>query len=122
MQFPRSRSIVECRKGLVFLRSIRVEAMSLLQKMIKGWKSTASSARHDDRAISPAAASQLANLRQFESIGVTHCRLRSAGDERTTPLEHMMDGKRITVAEARQLVEQSEDQIARSVFVAEIEF
>lgn len=70
----------------------------------------------------PTAEKQLLELSKYEEIGVTHCRLLSARDERSTEIEKWFDGKRLTLNEARSLITKHGLDIQRSVFQAEIEF
>lgn len=64
----------------------------------------------------------LHDLRRQEEAGIKYCTFASAHDERCTPLERKMDGKRLTIKQARRLVLTSSDEISRSRFRAEIKF
>ena len=67
-------------------------------------------------------AGNLFSLRQMEDIGVTHCRFSSSHDERDTPLERKLDGKKMTIEQARQMVLTRSDEIPRGWFRSEIKF
>jgi len=79
-------------------------------------------ALEDAIIVTTSNANKLHNLRRYREVGVTHCSLLSAGDERCTELEQKLDSKRLTIDEATDLVRNHGNEIARSVFQAEIEF
>ncbi|KNY16747.1 hypothetical protein AKG11_10305 [Shinella sp. SUS2] len=64
----------------------------------------------------------LHNLRRMEEADVTHCTLSSAGDERDTSFEKKMNGKRMTLSQARNLTLERSDDFPRSVFRGEVKF
>jgi len=63
----------------------------------------------------------LHTLRRIEEAGISHCKLSSSKDERSTEIERAMDGKPLTIAEARLLIAEHEADIRRSAFIAVIE-
>lgn len=67
-------------------------------------------------------ASQLHGLRRSEEIGVKRVRFMSARDERSTDLERRLEGREMSIAQARKLVLDNSDAISRSVFQAIVEF
>lgn len=67
-------------------------------------------------------ARHLHDLRRMEEVGVTHCTLMSARDERCTDLENELEGKRLTIGEARTIVHTRGDDISRSVFHGKVKF
>lgn len=66
-----------------------------------------------------AEANQLYGLRRVEGIGVTKVTFMSAGDERCTDLERKLDGKKMSICEARNLIQTKGDQIVRSYFASD---
>lgn len=63
----------------------------------------------------------LHTLRRMEEAGVTNCKLSGPNDERSTEVERAMDGKPLTIGEARILISEHDRDIRRSVFIAVIE-
>ena len=67
-------------------------------------------------------ANMLHNLRRMEEAEVTHVVFMSANDERSTPLEKKLEGKRMTIAETRKLILEHGEEIRRSAFRGEVHF
>ncbi|GAA4180302.1 hypothetical protein GCM10023069_54760 [Shinella granuli] len=67
-------------------------------------------------------ASKLHDLRRMKDAGITHCILKSCRDERNTVTENELEGKRMTLLQARKLVDKYGDEIARSHFAGEVKF
>lgn len=67
-------------------------------------------------------ANQLHNLRRNKEAGISHCVFSSARDERCTDLERELEGKRLTIEEAMDLVKARGAEIKRSVFQGEVNF
>lgn len=67
-------------------------------------------------------ASQLHNLRRMQETGCTEVDFRSANDERSTALERELEGQRLTIVQAREIVLDRSDEISRSTFLAVIDF
>jgi hypothetical protein len=62
-------------------------------------------------------ANQLHNLRRGAEAGVTQWRFSSPKDQRCTALEEELEGKRMSLEEARSLIIENGDQITRSTFI-----
>lgn len=62
------------------------------------------------------------DLRRIREAGITHVVFRSARDERNTALESQLEGKRMTIDEALQLVKTRGPEITRSCFAAKVSF
>lgn len=67
-------------------------------------------------------ANKLHNLRRFEETGIQFVELLSAKDERDTDFENTIQGRRLTIREAKNMIKEHEKDIVRSVFVAIVEF
>jgi hypothetical protein len=67
-------------------------------------------------------ASKLHNLRRARDAGCTTFILRSANDERDTPLERKLNGKKISYDRALKLIEDRGDEISRSIISAVVKF
>lgn len=72
--------------------------------------------------IATATANKLHNLRRFEKAGITRCTVSPSGDERDTALERELAGRTVTIDEARRLTLKYEEDLQRTVFLAEVEF
>lgn len=70
--------------------------------------------------LTAARAAQLHSLRRYEEANVQHVRLVSPGAAKETPLERRLNNRKISVAEAVELVLSKGEQIRRSTFVAVI--
>ena len=68
--------------------------------------------------LTAARAAQLHSLRGYEEADVRHVRLVSPGAGRETPLERRFNNRKISVAEAVELVLSKGEQIRRSTFSA----
>lgn len=67
-------------------------------------------------------ANKLHKLRRMDDAGIKHCVFKSCRDERNTATENKLEGKRMTLLQARKTVDKYGDEIARSNFRAEIKF
>jgi len=65
---------------------------------------------------------KLHNLRRMEEAGITQVEFSSPKDERSTPLEREMEGKVITIGEAKELTVSRSDEISRSVLMGIVKF
>ncbi|BDA83636.1 hypothetical protein Sa4125_11780 [Aureimonas sp. SA4125] len=70
--------------------------------------------------LTAARAAQLHSLRRYEEANVRHVRLVSPGTAKETPLERRFNNRKISVAEAVELVVSKGEQIRRSTFSAVI--
>lgn len=59
-------------------------------------------------------------LDRMTAAGVTMVTFASPRDERCTPLERQLEGRQMSIAEARQLLKTQGDEIPRSTFLPEI--
>jgi hypothetical protein len=66
--------------------------------------------------LTAARAAQLHSLRRYEAANVRHVRLVSPGAAKETPLERRLNNRKISVAEAVDLVVSKGEQIRRSTF------
>jgi len=60
----------------------------------------------------------LYNLGRFEEAGITECEFLGSNDERSTDIERLLSGKRMTITEARDIIDRHEAELARGVFTA----
>lgn len=70
--------------------------------------------------VTASTANTLHDLRRKRESGITHCQFVSPRDERATPLERELDGKRMSVDEAANLTKERGAEIFRSWFRTEI--
>lgn len=72
--------------------------------------------------VATSRANAMHNLRRFEEAGIDHVTFLSCRDERDTEFERTMDGRRFTIPQARQLLQEHDYEMARSLFQAEVRF
>lgn len=65
---------------------------------------------------------QLHNLRRMRRLGIEFCKFVSPGEGASLPLENELNGKRLSVDDAIELVNSRASEIRRSVFAAEVRF
>lgn len=65
---------------------------------------------------------QLHNLRRMQRLGIEFCKFVSPGEGASLPLEAELNGKRLSVDEAINLVKSRAGDIRRSIFAAEVHF
>lgn len=70
-------------------------------------------------AVAMSRANHLHNLQRMTAAGITHCRFSGPHDKRRTAFEDRMDGKRITIRQARKIAIEHDAEISRSVFLEE---
>lgn len=67
-------------------------------------------------------ANQLHNLHRMQRLGVEFCEFRGPGGDANLPLEAELNGKRLSIDEAIDLVRSRAVDIRRSVFAGEVKF
>lgn len=68
--------------------------------------------------LAAARTAQLHSLRSFEEANIRHVRLISPGSTKESPLERRFNNRKISIAEAVELVVSKGDEIRRSTFAA----
>lgn len=69
-----------------------------------------------DIRLAQSEASQKFDLRRQKRLGVEYVIFSSTKDERNTALENKFEGKKMTIAEAEQLIDDHGREITRSIF------
>ncbi len=72
--------------------------------------------------VACATANNRHNIRRSSEVGVTQWIFRACKDERDTSIERMFDGRAFDKISALKLIDEHEDDIYRSTFIAVVEF
>ncbi|MBY3521865.1 hypothetical protein HFN70_22665 [Rhizobium laguerreae] len=67
-------------------------------------------------------ANQLHNLRRMQKCGIGFCKFSAPGGDANLPLESELNGKRLSIDEAIDLVKSRPADIRRSVFMGDVKF
>ena len=105
-------------KGLGYKRGTAKVGRHYAEALIDPADSDAANALQNAIHLASARASYLHSLRRMEQAEINTVTFSSPKDERNTPLEWEIEGKTMTIAEARRLVLERGDEIPRSVFLA----